>query len=79
MEELETDDLMDGEYLQVDSTGDQSLDGFDGSGLDDQQMDEVCNLETLQIDLFTNVSQIYGCLFPRDLATSHFINLYLTN
>ena len=30
------------------------------------------------IDLFTNVSQIYGCFFPRDLVTSHFINLYLT-
>ena len=29
------------------------------------------------IDLFTNVSQIYGCFFPRDLVTSHFINLYL--
>ena len=29
-------------------------------------------------DLFTNVSQIYGCFFPRDLVTSHFINLYLT-
>ena len=31
------------------------------------------------IDLFANVSQIYGCFFPRDLVTSHFINLYLTN
>ena len=31
------------------------------------------------IDPFTiNVSQIYGCFFPRDLVTSHFINLYLT-
>ena len=30
------------------------------------------------IDLFTNVSQIYGCFFPRDLVMSHFINLYLT-
>ena len=31
------------------------------------------------MDLFTNVSQIYGiCFFPRDLVTSHFINLYLT-
>ena len=31
------------------------------------------------IDLFTiNVSQIYGYFFPRDLVTSHFINLYLT-
>ena len=29
-------------------------------------------------NLFTNVSQIYGCFFPRDLVTSHFINLYLT-
>ena len=29
------------------------------------------------IDLFTNVSQIYGCFFPQDLVTSHFINLYL--
>ena len=29
------------------------------------------------IDLFTNVnSQIYGCFFPRDLVTSHIINLY---
>ena len=25
-----------------------------------------------------NISQIYGCFFPRDLLTSHFINLYLT-
>ena len=25
------------------------------------------------IDLFTKVSQIYGCFFPRDLETSHFI------
>ena len=31
-----------------------------------------------EIDLFTNVSQIYGCFFPRDLVMSHFINLYLT-
>ena len=31
-----------------------------------------------EIDLFTNVHQIYGCFFPRDLVTSHFINLYLT-
>ena len=30
------------------------------------------------IDLFTNVSQMYGCFFPQDLVTSHFINLYLT-
>ena len=42
MEDLEADDLMDGEYLQVDSTGDQSLDGFDASGLDDHHIDEVC-------------------------------------
>ena len=33
---------------------------------------------SVEIDLFTNVSQIYGCFFPRDLVTSHFINLYLT-
>ena len=32
----------------------------------------------ISIDLFTNVSQIYGCFFPRNLGTSHFINLYLT-
>ena len=32
----------------------------------------------VSIDLFTSVSQIYGCFFPRDLVTSHFINLYLT-
>ena len=30
----------------------------------------------IAIDLFTNNSQIYGCFFPRDLVTSHFINLY---
>ena len=29
----------------------------------------------IAIDLFTNVSQIYGCFFPWDLVTSHFINL----
>ena len=29
-------------------------------------------------DPFTNVSQICGCFFPRDLVTFHFINLYLT-
>ena len=34
--------------------------------------------DNCSIDLFTNVSQIYGCFFPRDLVTSHFINLYLT-
>ena len=33
---------------------------------------------THSINLFTNVSQIYGCFFPRDLVTIHFINLYLT-
>ena len=32
----------------------------------------------LSIDLFTNVSQIYGCFYPQDLVTRHFINLYLT-
>ena len=31
----------------------------------------------MAIDLFTIVSQIYGCFLPRDLVTSHFINLYL--
>ena len=31
----------------------------------------------VQIDLFTNVSQIYGCFFPQDLITIHFINMYL--
>ena len=30
------------------------------------------------IELFTTVSLIYGCFFPRDLVTSHFINLHLT-
>ena len=30
------------------------------------------------IDLFTHVSQIYGCFFPQDLVTNHFINLFLT-
>ena len=30
------------------------------------------------IELFTTVSLIYGCSFPRDLVTSHFINLHLT-
>ena len=34
--------------------------------------------KTSLIDLFTNVSQIYGCFFPWDPVTSHFINLYLT-
>ena len=37
-------------------------------------------LGVIVIDLFssmTNVSQIYGCFFPPDLVTSHFINLYL--
>ena len=37
----------------------------------------VCQM-CLAIDLFTNVSQIYGFLPPREPLTSHFINLYLT-
>lgn len=46
MEELEPDELMDGEFLQVDSTGDQSMDGLsqesiDAGGLDFQMTDEV--------------------------------------
>ena len=33
----------------------------------------------LILDPFTNyVSQVYGCFFPGELVTSHFINLYLT-
>ena len=32
----------------------------------------------LPIELFTNVSQIYGCFFHPDLVMRHFINLYLT-
>ena len=35
------------------------------------------NLHDWTIDIFTNVSQIYGYFFLRDLVTSHFINLYL--
>ena len=35
-------------------------------------------LSTLVIDHITNVSQIYGCSFPRDPVTSHLSNLYLT-
>ena len=35
-------------------------------------------IEILAIGLFTNVNQIYGSVFPRDLVTSHFINLDLT-
>ena len=38
----------------------------------------INNYQKIYIDLFTNVSQIYGCFFPRGLVTSHFINLYLT-
>ena len=39
----------------------------------------VAYIHNLAIDLFTNVSQIYGCYFPRDLVMSHFIYLlYLT-
>ena len=33
---------------------------------------------TMTLDRFTNVSQIYGCFFPRDPVTSHIIELYLT-
>ena len=40
------------------------------------RVDEL-NMPDMRIDLFTNASQIYGCFYPRDLVTSHFINLYL--
>ena len=36
------------------------------------------SMDPHRLDLFTNVSQIYGCFFPWDLVMSHFINLYLT-
>ena len=38
----------------------------------------LVNLQYLILDLFTDVSQIYGCFFPWDVVTSHFINLCLT-
>ena len=41
-------------------------------------MQETSSHQWLTIDLFTNVSQSYGCFFPRDLITSHFVNMYLT-
>ncbi|XP_071499165.1 uncharacterized protein [Diadema antillarum] len=48
MEEMEPEELMDGEFLQVDSTGDQSIDGLsqeedlalDGITVEDQMTDE---------------------------------------
>ena len=39
---------------------------------------QLMYLAISQIDLFTNVGQIYGCFFPLDLVTNHFINLHLT-
>ena len=43
-----------------------------------QERNYIFSFNNISIDLFTNVSHIYGCFFPRDLVTSHFINLYLT-
>ena len=39
----------------------------------------MCIFLNEQIDLLTNVSQIYGCFFPWDLVTSPFVNLQVPN